>query len=282
MKWAYLFLLPVIFASQDPALGQKLSEKNDNMVLTILYNNKSLDTSIVADHGFSCLVEIGDRALLFDAGRIADIFMTNVSNLEVDYAKIRWVFISHIHGDHMGGLFDMLGKCNQPQLYLPVSYPRHRGEPPGDQADRDFKALLARLRPHVSEIIQQKEPVKFGDSFFSTGMIDDASYEQALIIPTSKGLVIITGCAHPGILEIVRYAKELSGQDVFLVTGGFHLMRSDASQIRSIADELRRLTKYIGPCHCTGDLAQDIFKEIFKDDYLDIQAGSRFSLEDVE
>jgi 7,8-dihydropterin-6-yl-methyl-4-(beta-D-ribofuranosyl)aminobenzene 5'-phosphate synthase len=265
---------------QDSIIGQDKPDSNDNIVLTVLYNNKSMDNSVIADHGFSCLVEIGDRALLSDTGRNADKFMTNVSNLEVDHSKISWIFISHIHGDHMGGLFDILDKCNKPQLYLPFSYPRHRGEPLGDQADRDFDSLLERLKPLVSGIIQKKESVKVGESFFSTGIIDNVSYEQSLIIQTSKGLIIVTGCAHPGIIKIVKRAKGLMEQEVYLVMGGFHLMRSEESRVRSIAQELRKLTKYIGPCHCTGEQAQGIFKDMFKEDYLDIQAGSRLSFGD--
>jgi 7,8-dihydropterin-6-yl-methyl-4-(beta-D-ribofuranosyl)aminobenzene 5'-phosphate synthase len=180
----------------------------------------------------------------------------------------------------MGGLFDILAKCNKPQLYLPFSYPRHRGEPLGDQADRDFNALLERLNMLVSGIIQKKEPVKIGDTFFTTGMIEYETYEQALIIPTSKGLIIITGCAHPGIVKIVMRAKELMEKNVYLVMGGFHLMRSDASQVKFVAQELKKLTRYIGPCHCTGEQAQVIFKDIFKENYINVEAGSRLTLAD--
>ena len=204
--------------------------------------------------------------------------MKNVSKLELDYSKISCVFVSHIHGDHMGGLFEILEKSNKPQLYLPFSYPRHRGEQLGDQAERDFEALLSRFRPLVSAIIQTKESAKVGDSFMSTGMIEDESYEQSLIIPTSKGVIIITGCAHPGIVETVRRAIELTEQEVLLVLGGFHLMQTDASEVRLIAQELRQLTKYIGPCHCTVGDAQAIFKDIFKTDNIDIKAGVRLTL----
>ena len=281
MKWLYFSLLFFMLTLQASLFGQEISGGNDTIMLTILYDNKSMDDGLVADHGFSCLVELGDRALLFDAGRNADIFMQNVRKLEVDYSKINWVFISHIHGDHMGGLFDILDKCNKPKLYLPFSYPRHRGEPLGERADRDFEALLERLKPLVSAIVQKKESVTVGESFFNTGIIDNESYEQSLLIPTSKGLIIITGCAHPGILEIVKRAKELMKQDVYLVMGGFHLMRTDASQVRIIASELRTLTKFIGPGHCTGSDSQNIFKDIFKEDYIDMRAGLRLTLADL-
>ena len=251
---------------------------SDNIVITILYNNISVSDSILADHGFSCLIESGDHFCLFDAGRMADKFMTNVSKLGVNCSRINQVFISHIHGDHIGGLFDILAQCNQPTLYLPFSYPQTPSEPHTDKSDSDFNTLLGDLKPLVSEIIRKKEPVKIGDKFYTTGMIEDQTYEQALIVPTSKGSIIITGCAHPGVLEIVRRAKELMKQEVYFVMGGFHLIRTDPMQVKTIALELRKLTKYIGPCHCTGEKAQGIFKDIFKEDYINIQAGLKLKL----
>jgi 7,8-dihydropterin-6-yl-methyl-4-(beta-D-ribofuranosyl)aminobenzene 5'-phosphate synthase len=251
---------------------------NDQIVYTVLYNNTAATPSIIADHGFSCLIESGDHSCLFDAGQDPGKFMTNVKTLGVDCSHIEQVFISHMHGDHMGGLFDVLAQCNKPALYLPFSYPQIHGEPKSDRADSDFNAMLEQFTPLVSEIIRAKEPVALGNGFHSTGMIEDQTYEQALIVPTSKGLVIITGCAHPGILEIVRRAKELMKQDVFLVMGGFHLVSTDAARVKTIAEELRKLTKYVGPCHCTGEKAQAVFKDVFKEDYIDMKAGMRFKI----
>jgi len=205
-------------------------------------------------------------------------FISNASKLGVNCSRIDQVVISHIHDDHMGGLLDVLAKCNKPKLYLPFSYPQMPDEPLGDRADSDFKALLDQYKPFVSEIIRKKESVKIGDKFYTTGKIEDQTFEQSLIVPTSKGLIIITGCAHPGILEVVRHAKELMKQDVYFVMGGFHLMPVDSVQVKTMAQELRKLTKYIGPCHCTGKIARGIFKDIFKEDYIDIQAGLKLTL----
>ena len=161
----------------------------------------------------------------------------------------------------MGGLFDILQKCNKPKLYLPISYPVNLGEPHTARSDSDFSALLEQMKPLVSEIIRKKEPVKVSERFFITGMIEDKSFEQALIVPTSKGLVIITGCAHPGILEIVKRAKELMKQDVYFVMGGFHLIPLDSVQVTTIAKELRGLTKL---------LARVIVQVIKRKEYLKI------------
>lgn len=278
MKFLFSLLLCILLNSSSAVVGQQRPDSTDNIVFTILYNNVSVADSITADHGFSCLIESGDFSCLFDAGRISETFMTNVARLGVDCSRVNHVFISHIHGDHMGGLFDILAKCNKPTLYLPFSYPRMPGEPLGDEADSDFNALLEQLRPLVSEIIQKKESVNIAGTFFTTGMIEDQTYEHALIVPTSKGLIVLTGCAHPGILQIVTRAKELIEQDVYFVMGGFHLIRTDSTRVDAIARELRNLTKYIGPCHCTGEKAQGIFKDIFKEDYIDIQAGLKLTL----
>jgi 7,8-dihydropterin-6-yl-methyl-4-(beta-D-ribofuranosyl)aminobenzene 5'-phosphate synthase len=278
MKFIFFLLLFILLNGQSAVMGQEKRESTDNVVCTILYNNISVADSIIADHGFSCLIESGDQSCLFDAGRISDKFMTNVSKLGANCSRINHVFISHIHDDHMGGLFDILTKCNKPTLYLPFSYPQMPGEPLGDEANADFKALLERYEPLVSEIIQKKESVKIDEKFFTTGMIEDQTYEQALIVPTSKGLMIITGCAHPGIIEIVERAKALMKQDVYFVMGGFHLIRIDSTQVITIAQGLRKLTKYVGPCHCTGKEARAVLKDIFKEDYIDIQAGLTFKL----
>lgn len=278
MTFIFVLLLFILPNAQSAVMEQDRQESTDNIACTILYNNISAADSIMADHGFSCLIESGDHSCLFDAGRLSDTFMHNVSKLRVDCSKINQVFVSHIHGDHMGGLFDILAKCNKPPLYLPFSYPQFKDEPLGDRAESDFKALLERLKPLVSEIVRTKQSVRIGDKCHSTGMIEDETYEHALIVSTPRGLVVITGCAHPGIVEMVTRAKELMKQDVYFVMGGFHLARTDSMQTHAIAQTLRKITKYIGPCHCTGETAQGIFKDIFKDNYIDIQAGVSLKL----
>lgn len=278
MRFTFCLLLFVLLNSQRAVVGQEKPDHNDSIVYTILYNSTSVMDSIVADHGFSCLIESKENSCLFDAGRISDKFMTNVSRLGVNCARINQVFVSHIHGDHMGGLFDVLAKCSKPTLYLPFSYPQSQSEPHTDKSESDFRALLESLRPLVSETIRQKESIKVGDRFYSTGMIEDQTYEQALIVPTSKGLIVVTGCAHPGILEIVRRARELLKQDMHFVMGGFHLVSKDSAETTTIAHALRKLTKYVGPCHCTGERAQQIFKDVFGEDYIDIRAGLKLRL----
>jgi 7,8-dihydropterin-6-yl-methyl-4-(beta-D-ribofuranosyl)aminobenzene 5'-phosphate synthase len=276
-------LIMIIWSMYGFGASGDLTDSGDgavagNVVFTILCDNISQSDSIFADHGFSCLIESGDHTCLFDAGNDPEKFMANVGKIGVDCSGIESVFISHIHGDHMGGLSPILEECNRPTLCMPVSYPRPDGESFGDRADADFSAMLQQLRPFVSEIMQSREPATFGGDFHTTGVIDHWSYEQALILPTSKGLAIITGCAHPGIVDVVRHAREQMRQDVYFVMGGFHLMRSDSAKVDSVVQELRQLTKYIGPCHCTGEKARAIIKAVFGEYYVDVHAGLRLQL----
>jgi len=259
----------------EGGLADAQAEENStvNIAYTILYNNTSLSDSIFADHGFSCLIEAGEHTCLYDAGNDPEKFMMNVRNMGVDCSRIEYVFISHIHNDHMGGLLDILEECDKPALCMPVSYPRQEGESFGEQADEEYRAILDGLRPFVSELVQHQDLTCLGDSFYTTGVIEKQSYEQALIIPTSGGLTVITGCAHPGIVEIVRQARERMKQDVYFVMGGVHLTRIDSAQVMSIARELRALTRLIGPCHCTGEMVKGIFREVFKEDYVEVGAG---------
>lgn len=280
MKFVFSLLLSILLNGQSIAAQQDTQKSPAHVVCTILYDNRSVADSIVADHGFSCLVESRGHSCLFDVGRIPGKFLINAWNLGVDLSPIDHVVVSHIHDDHMGGLYDILAVCNKPTLHVPFSYPQMPGEPLGEEADREYQAMLDRYKTLTSDMTREKESVNIGNGFYTTGKIEDQTYEQALIVPTSDGLIVITGCAHPGIVEVVEYAKKLMKQDVFLVAGGFHLIPVESTRVTAIARRLRQLTKYIGPCHCTGDEACRILKDIFKEDYIDVRAGLTLELSD--
>ena len=98
--------------------------------------------------------------------------------------------------------------------------------------------------------------------------------EQSLVIKSPKGLIIITGCAHPGIVEIVKKAKELFQQDVYLVLGGFHLKDISEKAIKGILSDFRKMAVHsAGPSHCTGELARYLFKQEYGPFYVDVGVG---------
>ena len=96
-----------------------------------------------------------------------------------------------------------------------------------------------------------------------TGMV-----EQALVARTKKGLVVVTGCAHPGVDEMVARAREAGRDEIALVAGGFHLAGSSQRCMEEIVAEFRRLgVQQVAPCHCTGDRAREVFRIAFGAEY---------------
>ncbi len=103
--------------------------------------------------------------------------------------------------------------------------------------------------------------------------------EQALVLDTPKGSIIVTGCAHPGIEHIAQRAIEILDKPLLLLMGGFHLLYASASQIRSVITELERLgTEYVCPTHCSGDEAIAMFAGHFGERYIHGGTGQRIKI----
>jgi len=109
---------------------------------------------------------------------------------------------------------------------------------------------------------------------FTTGEVRGLVNEQALVINTGHGLVVVTGCAHPGIVGIVSRAKELFEEEVYMVLGGFHLGGRPTAELESIVADIRRLgVQKASPTHCTGDEAIALFRAEYKGDFIQAGAG---------
>ena len=96
-------------------------------------------------------------------------------------------------------------------------------------------------------------------------------------------MILITGCAHPGIATIVNKAKELFKKDVLLAIGGFHLSREREVEIRDLITDLKKSgVQYIGPTHCSGDFARKLFREEFDKNYVDVGVGRVITLNELK
>lgn len=180
--------------------------------------------------------------------------------LNLDVRDIEIIVLSHIHGDHVGGLFGFLELNSQVKVYLPASFPD------------DFKR---RVKDYDCEVIEVKNALKICNGVATTGELGTAIKEQSLIVATVKELFIITGCAHQGVVNIVKKAKELTGMEVYLVLGGFHLGGASGNTILSITEQFRELgVVKVAPCHRSGDRARTLFKEEFEGDYVEVGVGS--------
>lgn len=230
-----------------------------NLKLTILYDNNPYNSSVTAAWGFSCLIQTEATTVLFDTGGDGHILLENMARLGIDASKVDVVVLSHIHSDHVGGLAAILEKNNRMRMCLPSSF-----------ADW-FKLDIKRYR---CEVIEVSNGTKISKGVATTGELNRGIKEQAVLLNTQKGLIVITGCAHPGIVNIARIAKELTGTSIHLIIGGFHMAGLSAGKISSIIEGIKSLgVEQVGPCHCSGDLARKMFKDAYGEKYVDTGVG---------
>jgi 7,8-dihydropterin-6-yl-methyl-4-(beta-D-ribofuranosyl)aminobenzene 5'-phosphate synthase len=230
----------------------------ESLTITIIYDNNAYDERLKSAWGFSALVEYRDHTLLFDTGGDGPTLMENMCILEVDPTQIESVVLSHAHGDHTGGLGALLEYGVRPIVYLPPSFPAA------------FKNQLAQ----ITEVIEVSPGLSIAHGMFTTGEMGRSIPEQALVIQTDQGLVLITGCAHPGIVTIVEQVREKFAEPVRLVLGGFHLGSKSKAEIDMVLRDFRRLgVQQIAPCHCTGESAIAMFAAEYGEDFIPAGVG---------
>lgn len=195
--------------------------------LTILYDNQAAE-GLRSAWGFSCLIEHKSK-LLFDTGWNSRILLHNMEQMAIDPKAIETVVISHNHWDHKGGLRGLL-KANgkKAKVYSP----------------KDFS-----------------KPTEICNGIYSTGMLGRIIKEQSIIMKLERGVLLITGCAHPGLGKIIEVAKKFG--NVCGVLGGFHGF-SDLKKLEGI--------DLLAPCHCTKHINRIMNK--YPEQYREIMAGS--------
>jgi 7,8-dihydropterin-6-yl-methyl-4-(beta-D-ribofuranosyl)aminobenzene 5'-phosphate synthase len=228
--------------------------------LTVLYDNVSHAEGLHADWGFACLVEGLDKTILFDTGRYANILMSNMETLGIDPRSVDEVVLSHDHPDHIGGTIKLIESRPEVKITLVKSF------------GSGFKNALKKYGARICEV---DSPHRVTNSVLTTGeMKDFVRNEHSLIILTSMGSVVLTGCAHPGVVDIVQRAKLISRQEVLLVAGGFHLLRDYGSSLRHIVQQLKDLgVRHVAPSHCTGSEAGALFAAVFGKGFIDSGVG---------
>ncbi len=242
-----------------------------NMTITIIYDNNPYKQGLKTNWGFSCLVTGIEKSILFDTGPDGSL-ISNMEKLAIEPKTIEIVVLSHIHSDHTGGLNSFLQKNSNVTVYLPESFPQK------------FKD---NVEGHGAKIVDVEQPLKICEDVYSTGQVRGWIKEQSLIIRTSKGLVIITGCAHPGIVKIVDTAKSIMKDDILLpapqvVMGGFHLEWMTKGKIEKIISTFKQMgVQNVGPSHCTGEKARALFEKHFGGNYINVGAGKVITIEDL-
>lgn len=245
---------------QKPAEEVNAMAENLKSRITIVYDNNAYDPSLTTAWGFACVIETKGLAILFDTGGDGNILLSNMKKLGLDPKKIDMVFLSHIHSDHVGGLDEFLEQNPNVTIYYPHSFPA------------SFKDRMTAAGAKAVAIDRSQEIAK---GIYSTGEMGATIKEHSLVIETPKGLVIITGCAHPGIVEIIERAKEIVKSTPRLVLGGFHLKGANADEVKKVIDMFKKYeVERVGPAHCSGDHTLELFKREFGNNYIPSGVGT--------
>lgn len=233
--------------------------QTDPVTMTVLYDNTVAVEGTRAEWGFSCLIEGTDETILLDTGGEGEVFMHNADFLKKDLKKVDKVVISHNHWDHTGGLMEFLKVNPDAPVYIPYEFPY------------DF---VRQVEQAGGSVVPVREACEISKNIYLTGQMGDAIKEMGVILNMPKGLVMVMGCSHPGIAEMVRKSRETLQKDVYLVFGGFHLMGHSDAQVKAIIEDFREMgVQKCGATHCTGDGAISLFREAYGDDYVPIGSG---------
>jgi 7,8-dihydropterin-6-yl-methyl-4-(beta-D-ribofuranosyl)aminobenzene 5'-phosphate synthase len=236
------------------------------LTITIVHDNNPYKEGLETGWGFSCLIAGPEKTILFDTGPGSSL-PVNMEKLSIEPSGIDTVVLSHVHPDHTGGLESFLEKNPDVTVYLPGSFP---------------EGFKDKVRSQGAQVIEVEKPIKICDNVWSTGQLGKLIKEQSLIIRTVSGLIVLAGCSHPGIVNILKKAKELMEEDILLVMGGFHLEWAGKGKIQRVISLFKKNgVQYVGLCHGSGDRTRSLFEEYFGQNYINVGAGKVITIADL-
>ncbi len=207
--------------------------------------------------------------ILFDTFGDPGVFLRNVTRFNIDLSKIRHIIISHDDWDHISGLWYVINRYKNLSVYIcPNSKPEIR----------------ERIKSFDISVIEAKECLKIKDEVYSTGELTGESkgemiYEQSLIIKNKNGLIIVSGCAHPGIVNIVDSIRKQFNENIYSIMGGLHLKDTPIEKIKEVISELKQFgVEKMVPLHCTGKKATQLIKETFGEQCMKISPGGSIDI----
>ena len=264
--------------------------------ITTIVDNAVKSGGLLAEWGFSLFIETDQLNILFDCGSTPVPFFNNLKYLDLDLSVIDKIFISHGHNDHTGCLDEILKAMpKKPEIIIGPRgwHPRYYEKNwAGITHKKEYIESLG------GKFVEPIETTKLSNDITCIGSIpmvcdfetvdtnlfakkedqlvqDTFEDEQALVIETEAGIVVVTGCAHRGVVNIIEHAKSCTKENtVYAVIGGSHLMNATDERIESTLDAFKKFdVKKLALSHCTGDKAVVAFTNAFKDDFISNKAG---------
>lgn len=231
------------------------------MQIKILFDSVALDSRFLTGWGVSYLI---DGKILFDTGEKSRSLFRNMENMGAKISDLKIVVISHDHWDHRGGLWGILRENPKLKVHACPNF---------------SKRFKNKVKSYGAQLIEVDKFTSISKNVYTTGEIGGRYAfrympEQALVLKTRKGVTILVGCAHPGIVKIIENVKQNISGNIYFVLGGFHLMGKHKKTITPIVNRFRQLgIKKIAPTHCTGKNALALFKKEYSNGFIEVKVG---------
>ena len=275
----------------------------EKISITILVNNTSDRRTLLAEHGWAVWIEEGKHKILFDTGQ-SNIIQANASILGINLSETEAIVLSRGHYDHTGGLMMVLDSASKTDVYLHPEAVKPKFGCRNDEPCRSIgmpalTALNLSEHKNIRNLIWTNKSTEIFPDIIATGPIrrladfedvggpffldafgakpDPLLDDQALFFESAKGLVVILGCAHSGVVNTLHYIAELTGQkEFFTVLGGMHLISASPERIEQTIEAFRiHNVQRIGTAHCTGAKATTKLWEAFPKKCFSCSVGTR-------
>jgi 7,8-dihydropterin-6-yl-methyl-4-(beta-D-ribofuranosyl)aminobenzene 5'-phosphate synthase len=270
-----------------------------NLNITAIVENTAGTFDTAGEWGLALWIEADERRILCDTGQ-GHTLLQNARLLGIDLATAEALVISHGHFDHTGGVAELVATGFRGKIYIhpaALSGKYQREKTPPHRAIGISPASERALRSRVGDVVESPRPTEIAPGLIVTGAIprrneyedvpdpffldenctrpDPLVDDQALLIETPRGWVVITGCGHSGLINTLNYAQELIGNSrIVAVIGGLHLFRASAERIKATTENLRAFgVELIAPCHCTGFEATGALQNQFGSAVVALRAG---------
>ncbi len=231
------------------------------MKIRVLFDKEKINGGF--DVGWGLSLFLPEENILFDTGEKFSYLENNAKLMGIDLKSLEKIVISHNHWDHTGGLEELLDLNPKVKVYVT------------SHSDKSFKDSI---KAKGAQLVEVTNVEKIGECVYSTGQFivsykDRTLSEQGLVIEKDDGLIILSGCCHPGILNVVEKVKYYFKKNVDLVVGGLHLMDKEKRFIEFVVGEVKKMVRRVAPSHCTGFEAISLFKKVFGNDFVEVKVG---------
>jgi 7,8-dihydropterin-6-yl-methyl-4-(beta-D-ribofuranosyl)aminobenzene 5'-phosphate synthase len=252
-----------MFSDNLKSIGQ--IRKFRDVQLTVLYDSVSMDHDMKTGIGFSCFVQVGNTKILFDTGGDGLTLLENMNKLGLDPRSIQLLLISHSRLGNIGGLEDFLNVNRDVSVYIPDKFPALLAE----------NIELFTKKVHHVLSVEELYP-----NVFSLGEFLGIFREQAMAVRSSKGIIIIVGCAHHSSEAILQRTKEAFPEEsIFMVVGGFHFSGLNETEKNKILKIFRKYkVRYVGACFCCEEAGRKILQRDYDKNYIPLGAGGTITI----